>query len=110
MLRRRLHLLKNFPCIRPKLLLNYQHEHQTLRCHTRDQCFLPRTLGGLLQSPTQGFRCPGTKPGPASIRTPADGTVRLAVVLTPGEIAAAVPELAALATWSLPVDAVAETK
>ena len=41
---------------------------------------------------------------------PADGTVRLAVVLTPGEIAAAVPELAALATWSLPVDAVAETK
>jgi hypothetical protein len=46
----------------------------------------------------------------ATATAPADGTLRLAVVLTPGDSATTAPELTALATWSRPADLVAETK
>jgi len=61
------------------------------------------------EPPADGFNAPnpGVRLLVATTSAPADGTVRLAVLLSPGTAAPAAPALAPLAAWSDPADKVA---
>ncbi len=60
------------------------------------------------EPPADGFNAPnpGVSLLVATATAPADGTLRLAVLLTPGTTAPAAPDLEPLAAWSAPADIV----
>ena len=64
------------------------------------------------EPPTDGFNAPnpGARLLVATVTAPADGTLRLAVVLAPGDIVTDAPELTALTAWAQPGDTVSEAK